>query len=62
MSIHALESMLKDARNLVSWGRAKSDQAIHKEEECLARLLMAWPEGDETNQSGSSQPCADLMV
>ena len=29
-------------------------------DECLARLLMAWPEGDETNQSGSSQPCADL--
>ena len=30
-------------------------------DEWLARLLMAWPEGDENNQSGSSQPCADLM-
>ena len=29
MSIHALESMVKDARNLVSWRRAKSDQDIY---------------------------------
>ena len=29
--------------------------------ECMAKLLTAWPERDETNHSGSSQPCLDLM-
>ena len=30
-------------------------------DECLAKRLMAWLEGDVTNQSGPSQPSLDLM-